>query len=194
MLGGEIASYFEHKVEHHDMTSSSVELTAYQTREDVPFDVARSLLNAHLTWAYDEFRALGAPKFDLMEHARRFFLHFDSVLPPNGAYFLAHDANKQAVGTGSLRRISDDTAEMKHLYVRPEARGAGVGQSLINARISAARALGIKTLVADTFCGNDPMIRLYRSAGFKDSAPYDSAVATITPELIPHLHYFRMEL
>jgi hypothetical protein len=38
------------------------------------------------------------------------------------------------------------------------------------------------------------MISLYHRLGFRDAEPYDSAVATITPELIPHLRYFRMEL
>ena len=194
MLGGEISQMFESKEKHHYEASSELKLAPYQRAEDIPMTEARRLLSAHVGWAYHEFRALGAPDFDVSDHIDRFFGHLPQVLPPEGAYFLAHGADGHAVGTGALRRVSRDTAEMKHLYVSPEVRGRGLGRRLIEARIAAARALGVKTLVADTFRGNVPMINLYRTLGFQDAAPYNSAVASITPQLIPHLHYFRMEL
>jgi GNAT superfamily N-acetyltransferase len=194
MLGGEIQEMIEPKSNHHDSGIGAARLVSYQSADDVPMQAARALLTAHVTWAYDKFRDLGAPEFDVMQHVDYFFSHFDAVLPPKGAYFLAHDAEGGAVGTGSLRRVSDEVAEMKHLYVHPPYRGSGLGAALIAARITAARELGVTELVADTFRGNTPMISLYHRLGFRDAEPYDSAVATITPELIPHLRYFRMEL
>ena len=194
MLGGEIGSVFEQKMKHQEDIRHGVHLTAYRSADEVPMDAARGLLQAHVSWAYDAFRKLGAPDFDPTRHIERFFDHFDEVLPPRGAYLLAHDAEGEAVGTGALRRLSEDSAEMKHLYVRPEHRGSGLGQALVEARISAARDLGLRVLVADTFRGNDPMIRLYRRIGFVDAEPYNSAFAITSPELIPHLRFFRMEL
>ena len=194
MLGGEIPEMIEYKCRHHKVVPMDTRLTSYHSVRDVPMQEARSLLTAHMTWAYDEFRSLGAPDYDTMKHVDSFFSHFDAVMPPKGAYFLAHDENGRAVGTGALRRVSEDTAEMKHLYVRPEMRGHRLGAAPITARIEAARKLGIRTLVADTFRGNAPMIRLYHELGFADAEPYQSAVASITPELIPHLRYFRMAL
>lgn len=157
-------------------------------------DAARTLLTAHATSAYDKFRDLGAPDFDVMQHVEHFFAHFDAYLPPNGAYFLAQDKEGRAVGTGALRRLSPEVGEMKHLYVDPSCRGAGLGAALIMARIAAARDLGMTELVADTFRGNTPMITLYHRLGFADAVPYDSAVAAISPELVPHLRFFRMVL
>lgn len=194
MLGGEDASVLEYKMKHQNKDSPPPCLTAYQRAEDVPMEEARALLYAHVHWAHGKFLALGAPAFDTERHVERFFGHLDQVLPPRGAYFLAHDAASRVVGTGALRRISETEAEMKHLYVRPEARESGLGARLVSARIDAARGLGLRSLVADTFRGNGPMIRLYRRLGFVDAEPYDSAVATLTPELIPHLQYFRMDL
>ena len=194
MLGGETPRMFENASKDTGNGAVNILMTSYSPINDVPMEDSRSLLTAHVTWAYDKFRALGAPEFDAMVHLERFFAHFDDVLPPRGAYFLAHDKAGRALGTGALRRVSEDKAEMKHLYVRPEARGMGLGLRLIEARIEAARALGVRTLVADTFRGNDSMVRLYHRIGFSDAEPYDSAVATITPELIPHLRYFRMML
>lgn len=194
MLGGEIQEMFVPNSDHHDAKGSGVRLVAYRRAEDVPMEQARALLTAHVTWAYDKFRDLGAPEFDVMRHVEHFFAHFDTVLPPKGAYFLAHDAAGHAVGTGSLRRVSAEVAEMKHLYVHPRCRGTGLGAALIAARIKAARQLGVTELVADTFQGNTPMISLYHRIGFSDAAPYASAVATITPELARHMQYFRMKV
>lgn len=194
MLGEKAAVTFKPKEKHHMNTAQGIRLTSYQRSGDVPMDDARALLAAHLSWVQRKLCALGAPDLDLMVHSERFFEHFDDMLPPNGAFFLAHTSEGEAVGTGALRRVSLSVAEMKHLYVVPKMRGTGVGQTLIDARIQAARDLGVRTLVADTFKGNDPMIRLYRRIGFEDAEPYESAVATISPELVPFLKYFQMEL
>ncbi|UWQ19244.1 GNAT family N-acetyltransferase [Jannaschia sp. M317] len=78
--------------------------------------------------------------------------------------------------------------------MRPKARGTGLARALIEARIAVARDLGLRNLVADTFRGNAPMIRLYRAVGVEDAPAYGSAVARILPELIPHLQFFRMTL
>lgn len=194
MLGGEVAAMFARKMKHHDDGEPMPTLVAYERVEDIPMDEARRILNMHLAWAYGEFRALGAPDFDVSAHGAQFFGHMEDVLPPRGAYYLAHDPEGRAVATGALRRISEEIGEMKHLFVSPEARGTGIGRALVEARIEAARRLGIKVLVADTFRGNAPMIRLYHRLGFGDAEPFQSAVATITPDLIPQLQYFRMAL
>ncbi|MEM1363091.1 MAG: GNAT family N-acetyltransferase [Pseudomonadota bacterium] len=194
MLGGKEPMFAKPQAEYLKLQSSDLRLVAYSRVEDVPMEDARALLTAHVNWAYDQIRALGAPDFDAMAHVARFFEHFDDVLPPKGAYFLVHDRDGCPVGTGSLRSISSETGEMKHLYVRPEMRGRGLGEALISARISAARELGLRTLVADTFRGNGPMIHLYHRHGFTDTAPYDCLAAKITPELGPHLRYFQMAL
>lgn len=76
----------------------------------------------------------------------------------------------------------------------PPHRGTGLGAALVEARIEAAREFAVTELVADTFRGNAPMISLSHRPGFSPAEPHDSAVATIPPEPIPHLQYFRMEL
>lgn len=194
MLSGEDRTITRPQAEYQKASETGLSLQAYSRASDVPMEDARALLTAHVNWAYDEIRALGAPPFDAMAHVARFFEHFDDVLPPRGAYFLVHDQDGCAVGTGSLKRVSEDRAEMKHLYVRPEMRGKGLGEALISARIAAARELELSTLVADTFHGNTPMIRLYHRLGFTDAAAYDCLAAKISPELAPHLRYFQMTL
>ena len=101
------------KAGYRSVSNGRYRLTAYPSAEDVPMGTARDLLRSHINWAYGEFRRLGAPEFDPTPHITRFFDHFDEVLPPNGAYLIAHDMEGNAVGTGALRRISDSSAEMK---------------------------------------------------------------------------------
>lgn len=88
------------------------------------------------------------------------------LLPPRHRLLLATDADAQLVGCGSLRRIREDAAEMKRMYVRPEARGTGLGRRLFEGRIAEARRMGLKWLFADTVKGNRPMLGMYEKLGF----------------------------
>ncbi|MGH8718417.1 MAG: GNAT family N-acetyltransferase, partial [Burkholderiales bacterium] len=52
--------------------------------------------------------------------------------PPSGRLLLAVDKNA-AIGCVALRKFDEQECEMKRLYVRPTARGRGVGRLLTRA-------------------------------------------------------------
>jgi len=88
--------------------------------------------------------------------------------PPRGALLLA-----PGDGCVGVRPLDAATAEMKRLYVRPQARGTGLGRVLARAAVAHAREAGFSRLVLDTL--PDKMaeaVALYRSMGFADTAPY----------------------
>jgi GNAT superfamily N-acetyltransferase len=61
---------------------------------------------------------------------------------------------------------------VKRLYVRPAHRGHGVARALGAAVIEAARAIGYRRLVLDTFERMTEARKLYGAAGFREIPPY----------------------
>ena len=92
--------------------------------------------------------------------------------PPRGALLLATDGTTPA-GCVALRPWGDqDACEMKRLYVRPAMRGKRVGVTLVTRILDEARSRGYRRMRLDTVPGMEAAIALYRSAGFRDIAPY----------------------
>ena len=88
--------------------------------------------------------------------------------PPRGALILAPEA-----GCVALRALDPGTAELKRLYVRPQARGSGLGRTLAEAAVARARELGFSRVVLDTIPEKmQKAVALYRSMGFRDTVPY----------------------
>jgi putative acetyltransferase len=92
--------------------------------------------------------------------------------PPDGRLWLA-ELDGRAVGCVALHRHAGDICEMKRLYVRPEARGGGLGRALVEALIAEARRIGYRKLRLDTVGATmRNAVSLYRSLGFKDIPAY----------------------
>jgi putative acetyltransferase len=97
--------------------------------------------------------------------------------PPGGALYIAR-LGDETVGMVAFRTSAAGGAEMKRLFVRPSARGSGVGRALIEQVIERARAAGHARMILDTLPVMRDAQRLYEQFGFRDVAPYyDSPVA-----------------
>jgi GNAT superfamily N-acetyltransferase len=93
--------------------------------------------------------------------------------PPAGELLLAKRGD-HVLGCIALKPLKPKVAEIKRLFVRPQARGKGVGKALIQAAIAAARQAGYGEIKLDTLPEMEGAIALYKSAGFSAIPPYGS--------------------
>lgn len=91
--------------------------------------------------------------------------------PPDGCLLIAK-CDKQLLGCIALGRLSETICEVRTLFVRPSARGAGAGYTLVEAVLNQARELGYESARLDTLSFMGSALKLYQSFGFKAIDPY----------------------
>jgi ribosomal protein S18 acetylase RimI-like enzyme len=93
--------------------------------------------------------------------------------PPEGELLLACSHAGDVLGCVGVRPLDGPkVCEMKRLYVRPSARGAGVGAVLVEAIIKSAEALGYAEMKLDTLPWMESAMALYKQFGFTEIATY----------------------
>jgi ribosomal protein S18 acetylase RimI-like enzyme len=92
--------------------------------------------------------------------------------PPAGELVLAFAPNGKPIGCVAVRPLAGTVCEMKRLYVRPAARGLGIGRALVAAIIEAAQALGYTEMKLDTLPSMPEAFGLYARFGFTRIAAY----------------------
>ncbi len=104
------------------------------------------------------------------------FQNFDeevAQLPDGYDALLVAWLDGEPAGCIGVRRFDDRACEMKRLYVRPSARGAGVGRALAAASIEHARSLGYERMRLDNLPSHmAAAYELYQSLGFAEIEPY----------------------
>lgn len=85
---------------------------------------------------------------------------------PSGAFLVAR-LDETPAGCGGVRRYIEGVAELKRMYVAPEARRRGVARALLRALEDAARRLGYERLRLETGLRQPEAMALYEAAGYE---------------------------
>src|SRR4051812_8241252 len=101
-------------------------------------------------------------KRDGEEHTfYRQFNHIDSIKHAVVAY-----KDKQAIGCGAFKQYSDNTAEIKRMFVQGDHRGQGIAQKVLHELEQWAMELNYDTFILETGKRQPEAIRLYEKAGY----------------------------
>src|SRR5207302_683018 len=93
--------------------------------------------------------------------------------PPRGAFLVA-SIDGESVAGGCIKTTAPQVGSMKRMWVAEAARGLGIGRRMLEALEDRARGLGIATLRLETNKTLQEAIALYRSAGYRDVAPFNA--------------------
>jgi GNAT superfamily N-acetyltransferase len=102
----------------------------------------------------------------------------DELLQPRGRLYLV-ELDGVPVGLGGLKPVSDEVGEIKRMYIRPSARGRGLGRQLLEQLLADARTLGFDLIRLESAAFMPEAHALYRSAGFQDIPAYAGEFAAI---------------
>ncbi len=100
---------------------------------------------------------------------------------PNGRLILA-EFDREKVGCAALRKIGENVAEVKRMYVKPEYRRKGIGRALLQAIINEAEKIGYSKIQLDTPHFATAAQTLYHTFGFQQTSPYPES------DIPEHLH------
>ena len=139
-----------------------------QAIDPVDFAQARALFEEYAAWLDVDLSFQG--------FAQELATLPGAYAPPRGRLLIA-GPREAAVGCIALRPLAADaspvsTGEVKRLYVKPDARGTGLGVRLVTTLLAEARAIGYRDLKLDTLERMTDARRVYERLGFAECSPY----------------------
>ena len=87
------------------------------------------------------------------------------VRPPAGQFFVAY-LHDEAIGCGAVKHHHGAPAELKRMWIAPQARGLGLGRRLLETLESCAKQAGAEVAHIETSAVLTEALALYRSAGW----------------------------
>ena len=100
---------------------------------------------------------------------------------PAGTFLVLLDGQR-VVGTGAIRRLDEQTCELKRMWFLPAYRGKGYGARMSEALLQFARSAGYKRVRLDTTPELAAANRLYRRLGFYPIERYNDGPGAIFME------------
>jgi putative acetyltransferase len=86
----------------------------------------------------------------------------------------------EIIGTVAVNVLSEDSCELKSMYLLSKYNGNGLGQKMIDKAFDYAKKNAFKEMYLDTLSSSEGAIRLYKKNGFVETSRYnDNIVADV---------------
>lgn len=101
----------------------------------------------------------------------------------NGGLFLVAFDDDQLIGTGALRKLDAETAELKRMWLMPEYHHHRIGYTLFSQLRDFACQKGYKRIRLQTSPLQERAITFYRQLGFQEIPCYNTDYSEVSMEL-----------
>jgi putative acetyltransferase len=103
----------------------------------------------------------------------------------NNGIFLVMTDDEQIIGTGAIRKIDDETCELKRLWLLFEYHGQGLGYRMLQELLSFARGTGYQLIRLETDRGyQNRAFEFYRRLGFYEIPRYGDNEDDVAMEMV----------
>lgn len=132
-------------------------------KSDEEYSIAASLFKEYAVWLNID---LGFQHFEeeLLELKRMY-------AEPDGGIILGKKEN-DFIACVAIRKISNDMAELKRMFVQPAYQRRGIGKELLEKAVTLANDLHYTCIRLDTLNYMTPAINLYKKYGFYEIEAY----------------------
>ena len=122
---------------------------------------------------------------------QRHGLSLDRLFEPHVRFYIAR-LNGTAVACGGIARF-EDFAELKRMYVRPNARGQGIADAIVQQLSEVALEHGLTLLKLETGTLQTAAIRFYQRCGFLECPPFEP-YTSMPPDSIATSYFMEKQL
>lgn len=105
-----------------------------------------------------------------------------SYLTDRGLFLVVLDRG-QVIGTGAVRRLTENICELKRLWLLTKYQGKGIGYRVLQELIRFARSNGYTKIRLETDLEQVRAIEFYRQVGFQPIAKYNNRNSDVYMEM-----------
>ncbi len=109
--------------------------------------------------------------------------NFQEVYLAHQGIFLAVLDDGELVGTGALKRVDAEVAELKRLWLLEQYHGQGIGYQVVTRLFDFARQNGYKIIRLQTGSNQERALAFYKRLGFSIISSYRASMDDISMEL-----------
>jgi putative acetyltransferase len=117
------------------------------------------------------------------EHELHDVDNYQQAYVENQGLFLVVLDDEKLIGTGAIKKLDEDIAELKRLWLLEEYHGQKIGYQVISQLLDFARTHGYKKVRLQTSQKQERAVRFYTRLGFYEIPSYRESMDDISMEM-----------